>query len=60
MVLEEMPAVIPQRKRKPVRGMQEEGADCSGYTGASQAADHAGEPEGPGDHAEPREPDGAV
>ena len=40
--------------------MQEEGADCSGYTGASQAADHAGEPEGPGDHAEPCEPDGAV
>ena len=60
MVLEEMPAVIPERQRQFMRGMQEEGADRSGYTGASQTADHAGEPEGPGDHAEPCEPDGAV
>lgn len=43
-----------------MRGMQEEGTDHSGDTGASQAADHTGEPEGPGDHTEPREPDGAV
>ena len=60
MVLEEMPAVLLERKRKPLRGLQEEGTDRSGNTGASQAADHAGEPEGPGDHAEPCEPDGAV
>lgn len=60
MGMEEVQAVVPGIPRASMRDLQEEGTDHSGNTGAPQDADHAGEHEGPADHAEPREPDGAV
>ena len=60
MGLAEVPGQLLGLKGPAVRELFEARAGRSCGSCAPQDADHAGESEEPGDHAEPCEPDGAV